>query len=80
MGILVAPATPITVTIGPSVAVAIVGSVVVIAISMTVIATAIGTPGVSVIVGNLFDRRARDSGPIQRERGHGGVSWAGARK
>ena len=51
MGILVAPATPITVTIGPSVAVAIVGPVVVIAITVV---TAIMSPGVSVIVGNLF--------------------------
>jgi hypothetical protein len=75
----VAPATPVSITIiGPSVAVAIVGSVVVIAIA--VIATAIMSPGVSVIVGNLFDRRVRDSGTIQGEFGHGGVGWAGARE
>jgi hypothetical protein len=79
--VLVPPATPITITItiiGPAVAVAIVGSVVVIAIA--VIVTAIMSPGVSVVVGNLFDRRVRDSGTIQRERGHGGVGWAGTRK
>jgi hypothetical protein len=75
----VAPATPITITIiGPSVAVAIVGSLVVIAI--TVIVTAIMAPGISVVVGNLFDRRVRDSGTFQRERGHGGVGGAGTRK
>ena len=77
MGILIAPATPITVTIGPSVAVAIVGPVVVIAITVV---TAIMSPGVSVIVGNLFNCRVRDSGTIQCERGHGGVGRAGTRK
>jgi hypothetical protein len=50
--------------------------VVAITISMAVIATAI----VSVVVGNLFDRRVRDSGTIQHERGHGGAGWAGTSK
>jgi hypothetical protein len=77
----VPPATPITITIiGPSVAVAIVGSVVAIVIAIAVIVTAIMSPSVSVVVGNLFDRRVRDSGTIQCERGHGGVRWAGTRK
>ena len=62
-----------------SVAITIIG-LVVVAISVAVIATAIGTAIVSVVVGNLFDRRVRDSGTIRRERGHGGVGWAGTRK
>jgi hypothetical protein len=45
---------------GPSVAIAVIWALVVIAISMAVIATAI----VSVVVGNLFDRRVRDSGTL----------------
>ena len=77
-GVSVAPATPISITIiGPSVAVAVVRSVV--AITIAVIATAIMSPGVSVVVGNLFDLRVRDSGTIQRERRHG-VDRAGTRK
>jgi len=57
----VARATPISITImGPSVAIAVIWALVVIAISMAVIATAI----VSVVVGNLFDRRVRDSGTL----------------
>jgi hypothetical protein len=77
----VAPATPISITIiGPSVAIAVIWASVTIAISMAVIATAIGTAIVSVVVGNLFDRRVRDGRTIQRERGHGGVGWAGTRK
>ena len=79
----VAPATPICITIiGPSVAIAIIWSVVaiaIIAVIATAIATAIISPGASVVVGNLFHRRVRDSGTIQRERGHGGVGWAGTR-
>jgi hypothetical protein len=50
-----------------------------VAISIAVITTAIMSPGVSVVVGNLFDLRVRDSGTIQRERGHG-VGRAGTRK
>ena len=52
---------------------------IVIVIAITVIVTAIMSPGVSVVVGNLFDLRVRDRGTIQRERGHG-VGRAGARK
>ena len=69
----------VLVAIMASVAITIIG-LVVVAISVAVIATAIGTAIVSVVVGNLFDRRVRDSGTIQRERGHGGVGWAGTRK
>ena len=50
-----------------------------VAISIAVITTAIMSPGVSVVVGNLFDLRVRESGTIQRERGHG-VGRAGTRK
>jgi len=77
--VLVAPATPITRTIGPSVAVTVVGPVVAIVIAIAVIVTAIMSPGVSVVVGNLLDLRVRDSGTIQRECGYG-VGRAGTRK
>ena len=50
-----------------------------IVIAIAVIVTAIMSPGVSVVVGNLFDRRVRDSGTIQRECGYG-VGRAGTRK
>jgi len=77
-GVSVTPATPISITIiGSSVAITIVGSVVAIAIA--VIATAIMSPGVSVVVGNLLDLRVRDSGTIQRECGYG-VGRAETRK
>ncbi len=79
---LVAPTVMASVAItiiGSVVAIAVIGSVVAITISMAVIATAIMSPGVSVVVGNLFDCRVRDSGTIQGERGHGGVGWAGTR-
>jgi hypothetical protein len=82
-GVSVAPATPISITIiGPSVAIAVIWALVAIAISMAVIAPAIGTAIVSAVVSvaSLFNRRVRDSGTIQRARGHGGVGWAGARK
>ena len=49
-----------------SVAITIIG-LVVVAISVAVIATAIGTAIVSVVVGNLFDRRVRDSGTLAVE-------------
>ena len=79
-GVSVAPATPISITIiGPSVAVAVAVVRSVVAITIAVIATAIMSPGVSVVVGNLFDLRVRDSGTIQRERRHG-VDRAGTRK
>jgi hypothetical protein len=51
----------------------------VVAIAIAVIATAIMSPGVSVVVGNLLDLRVRDSGTIQRECGYG-VGRAGTRK
>ena len=60
---LVAPTVMASVAItiiGSVVAIAVIGSVVAIAISMAVIATAgataIMSPGVSVVVGNLFSR------------------------
>jgi hypothetical protein len=62
------------------VAITIVGPVVAIVIAIAVIVTAIMSPGVSVVVGNLFNCRVRDSGTIQCERGHGGVGWARARE
>jgi hypothetical protein len=78
-GVSVAPATPISITtvVGSLVAIPIIWASV--AISIAVITTAIMSPGVSVVVGNLFDLRVRDSGTIQRERGHG-VGRAGTRK
>jgi hypothetical protein len=53
---------------------------IVIVIAIAVIVTAIMSPGVSAVVVDLLDCRVRDSGTIKRERGHGGVGWAGTRE
>ena len=56
-----------------------IGPVVAIVIAITVIVTAIMSPGVSMVVGNLFDLGVRNSRTIQRQCGHG-VGRAGTRK
>jgi hypothetical protein len=73
--VLIAPATPI-ITVGPVavIPVPIIGAVVMPVVRPIAIVMA------AVIVADLLDRRVSHGGTIQRERGHGGVGWAGARE